>query len=175
MSFARGLQMDDMDHASHRVSCGEGNDFTATTTSGSSDSERNSVIESLPLNLLPAHANPASSMTLADLDGLRASNKIPEFIETRLPLPGERVDWHSPGWEPFYEKMFDCGFRFPVMGLLRDICVSCKIHPSQLNPNTIRTLFYMEFIRDMNGLVFRGVDFFELYFIKGRFPIPVVI
>lgn len=57
--------------------------------------------------MLHSHDNPANIMTLVDLDQLRTSNKIPDFIEARLPMPGERIDWRSPGWEPFYERMFD--------------------------------------------------------------------
>lgn len=97
---------------------------------------------------------------------------IPELIETRLPLPGEWMDWILLGWEPFYEKMLDYGFRFLIMGLQRDICVTCKIHPSQLNLNTIQILICMEPIRDMKGLTFRGIDFFELYFIERETFVP---
>lgn len=101
-------------------------------------------VESFPLNLLHPYNNPANIMTLASLEKLRTNNKISDFIKTRLPLFGKRMDWHSVGWELFYDYMFDCGFRFPVMGLFRDICEIRCIRSSQLIPNIVQTLTYME-------------------------------
>lgn len=52
------------------------------------------------------------------------------------------------------------------MRLHKDICKTCKIHPSQLSPNPIRILACVEALKDKYGLVFRGVDFFEVFYLK---------
>lgn len=62
--------------------------------------------------------------------------------------------------------MFDCGFRFLVMGLLLSFCEHYSIHPSQLSSGSIRTIVGVDRLKELYGLEFSVEDFNELYFLK---------
>lgn len=88
------------------------------------------------------------------------------FVEIRSPEGDERADWDVHGWQTFYVKMFDFGFRFPVMRLLFAFCEHYSIHPSQLSPGSIRTIIGVDKLKELFGLKISVEDFNELYFLK---------
>lgn len=61
----------------------------------------------------------------------------------------EKVDdTLANGWESFYLRHFEIGLRFPIMGLVEELCTCCQIH----------------------RLEFSAIDFFYSYFIKLEKP-----
>lgn len=118
------------------------------------------------MNLLPSHANPASTVSVEDMDRHFEKHRIMHFVETRSPDGDERTDWDVPGWHTFYVKIFDCGFCHPVMGLLLSFCKHYSIHPSQLSPGSIRTIVGVDRLKERYGFNFTVEDFSELYFLK---------
>lgn len=110
--------------------------------------------------------NPTSKMTADDLEELRLGCQVPYCIELRLPGSEERIDWIVPGWEPFYEFMFDTGFRFPILGLLKQFCEFLEIHPSQLMSNTLRTVMGVDRLSELYGFDCVAKDLFQTFSVK---------
>ena len=79
--------------------------------------------------------NPSSCFQELNMLKIRYIYQIPSTVESRAPLPYERVDWDIQGWWSFYEFAFEAGFRFLVPKLVREVVSHFEIVPSQLMLN----------------------------------------
>lgn len=62
-------------------------------------------------------------MTMSELEAAYFSSKFLDWIQVRLPEADEKVDDAlADRWEPFYLRHFEIGLRFPIMGLVKELC-----------------------------------------------------
>lgn len=86
-------------------------------------SVRNLPAESSPQGILPPWRNVHSTITMSELEAAYFSFKFPNWIQVMLPEVNEKVDDAlAEGWEPFYLRHFEIGLRFPIMGLIEELC-----------------------------------------------------
>ena len=61
-------------------------------------------------------------------------------VVTRLPHPNEKTCSFAHNEVSFYKATFSCGLRFPVHPFIMQLLSALNVAPSQLVPNTWRTI-----------------------------------
>ena len=83
-------------------------------------------------------------VTKAEFAALRERYQIPDDVEIRMPIEGERACWSRRSELCVNIEMFRAGFRVPVPKLVWEILNFYKVAPIQLMPNSWKNL--MSFI-----------------------------
>ena len=73
---------------------------------------------------------------------IRKRFQIPPFVKIRIPSASDRACSYFPDEVCFYEADFISGLCFPIHPFIRELFLCLKLAPTQLVPNSWRTVVY---------------------------------
>ncbi len=109
-----------------------------------------------------------SDLVPEDLDRFVARYHLPEACNVTLPGPEERMSHPPPGKVAINEDILRAGFRFPLSDLVVQVLRGLRVAPTQLVPNSWRTLTAFQVLCRMHEVPATLNVFWKCYGLNGH-------